>query len=239
MNIRTAEAGRGTGWLLEGFGYFTKDAGIWIATTIILFVASLIIAFIPLGNIAAQILWYIVLGGLMIGLRDQDAGESFRLGHIVAGFEAAGGQLALLGVFAMIATIVIVLATVALLFMFVGAQAITEMQGDPANVQNISAFLLPVLIAAGLTVPLIMALWFAPALIVLGGKSAMEAMSLSFKGCLRNVVPFLLYGILGLVLAIVASIPLFLGWLVLFPMVTASVYIAYKDIFEQEAPGAS
>jgi hypothetical protein len=33
------------------------------------------------------------------------------------------------------------------------------------------------------------------------------------------------------VLAIVASIPLALGWLVLGPMIVASVYTAYRDIY--------
>jgi uncharacterized membrane protein len=43
------------------------------------------------------------------------------------------------------------------------------------------------------------------------------------------------YGLLGLVYAIVASIPFLLGWLVLAPVFAASVYVSYKDIFEAPA----
>ena len=82
-----------------------------------------------------------------------------------------------------------------------------------------------------------MALWFAPALVVLHEESAMNAMVASFKGCLQNLIPFLLYGLVGLVLTIIATIPLMLGWLILIPMITASIYISYKDIFQASPAG--
>ena len=40
---------------------------------------------------------------------------------------------------------------------------------------------------------------------------------------------------MGLVLAVIASIPLMLGWFVVGPMAIASVYTAYCDIFEDAA----
>ncbi len=45
------------------------------------------------------------------------------------------------------------------------------------------------------------------------------------------MLPMFVYSLLGLVFAIVASIPLFLGWLVLAPVFAGSVYASYKDIF--------
>jgi len=60
---------------------------------------------------------------------------------------------------------------------------------------------------------------------------AVEAMKQSFTGCLRNIVPFLVYGIIGFLLAIVASIPLGLGWLVLAPVLAASIYTGYRNIY--------
>ncbi len=62
-------------------------------------------------------------------------------------------------------------------------------------------------------------------------------MKLSFAGSLRNILPSLIYGIVWIVLAIVATIPLLLGWLVLGPVSVASVYASYRDIFEDQ-PGA-
>ena len=84
-----------------------------------------------------------------------------------------------------------------------------------------------------LFLPLIMAVWFAPALVVLRGLEPWAAMKQSFSGCLQNIVPFLIYGLIGIVLAILATIPLALGWLVVGPLTIASVYTSYCDIFEE------
>ena len=62
-------------------------------------------------------------------------------------------------------------------------------------------------------------------------KPSAEAMKNSFVACLKNVVPFLLYSVILLLLSFVASIPFGLGWLVLGPVIAASLYTSYRDIF--------
>jgi uncharacterized membrane protein len=57
-------------------------------------------------------------------------------------------------------------------------------------------------------------------------------MALSLSGCAKNVLPFLIYGIVWIVLAFIATLPLMLGWLVLAPVTFASVYTGYRDIYE-------
>ena len=57
------------------------------------------------------------------------------------------------------------------------------------------------------------------------------AMKASFGACLKNIVPFIIYGVVVLVLGIIAAIPFMLGWLVLGPVLAASVFVAYRDIF--------
>jgi uncharacterized membrane protein len=49
------------------------------------------------------------------------------------------------------------------------------------------------------------------------------------------MLPFLVYGLVGLGLAIVASIPLMLGWILLVPVSLASIYTSYCDIFEDRS----
>ncbi|HYY60759.1 MAG TPA: BPSS1780 family membrane protein, partial [Burkholderiales bacterium] len=87
------------------------------------------------------------------------------------------------------------------------------------------------LLILALMLPLVMATWFAPALIVLQDMGVGAAMKASFNGCLKNILPFLLYGLLALIAGVVASIPFGLGWLVLLPVLTASVYTSYRDIY--------
>jgi uncharacterized membrane protein len=93
------------------------------------------------------------------------------------------------------------------------------------------SFLLIFLIFLALSIPIYMAYWFAPILIVKHDFGVGKAMLSSLKACAMNFVPFLLYGLLGVVLTIVAAIPIGLGFLILIPMIIASIYTAYRDIF--------
>ena len=86
-------------------------------------------------------------------------------------------------------------------------------------------------VGLALMLPLFMAIWFAPLLVVFHEHGALEAMKASFTGCLRNIVPFLVYGVIGFVLMVLASVPVLLGWLVLGPVMVASIYTAYRDIY--------
>jgi uncharacterized membrane protein len=76
-----------------------------------------------------------------------------------------------------------------------------------------------------------MAFWFAPALVVFDGAAPVDAIKASFAACLRNIMPFLIYGVLGLVAGIVASIPFGLGWIALLPIMLLTIHASYRDIF--------
>jgi len=75
------------------------------------------------------------------------------------------------------------------------------------------------------------AILFAPYLIFEHNMSAQQAMVASFKACFKNVPATLVWMLGYVVWAIAASIPVFLGWLVLVPVVLLTVYVAYRDIF--------
>ena len=52
------------------------------------------------------------------------------------------------------------------------------------------------------------------------------------RGCLTNWLPFLvIYPLILMVFSIVASLPLFLGWLVLGPVIMGSIFASYRDIY--------
>ena len=87
-----------------------------------------------------------------------------------------------------------------------------------------------------LFVPLIMAVWFAPALVILNDVGPVEAMKLSFRACLRNIWPYLIYGLVWIPILIIAVIPLGLGLLVVYPAMMASIYVAYRDILIEDHP---
>jgi uncharacterized membrane protein len=87
------------------------------------------------------------------------------------------------------------------------------------------------LIVVALLLPVMMAMWFAPVLVVFHELGAWEAMKQSFSGCLKNILPFLWYSVLLVLLSILAAIPIGLGFLILWPVIMASLYTAYRDIY--------
>lgn len=227
---RSVGAGQGWTWIADGFGLFKKAPVLWIALVVVLFVILVVLAFIPvLGALATFLLMPVFAGGLMLGCRALQGGGELELNHLFAGFKAHTANLVVLGAIAIVGWIIVLLPVVAI----VGVGALAgAMRGDVAGLVAMGgSLMLAWLVAMALSIPIYMALWFAPALVVLRGLAPVAALKVSFLGCLKNMVPFLIYGLVMLVLGIVAAIPLGLGWLVLGPVVIASIYTAYRDIY--------
>ena len=67
--------------------------------------------------------------------------------------------------------------------------------------------------------------------VVLNGEQPVAALRKSFAASWQNLGAFLLYGLIYIGLAIVATIPMGLGWLVLGPMLVGSCYAGWRTIF--------
>ena len=243
---RTVAADRGLAWWSEAWRLFTPAVGVWVLIVIVLLLLNLVLAFLPLvGHVAGQLLFPIFAGGLMLGCRAVDRGQPLTVGHLFAGFGTRTGPLFIVGLIYTAIAVAIALVVFGLLLVFFGAAIVSQLWHlqdlqDPFALASmfggmLLAILVGLLVFLLLYLPLLMAVWFAPALVVLRGIEPLDAMRLSFNGCLSNVVPFLVYGLVGVVLAIVATIPLALGWLVLGPVTVTSLYTSYCDIYEDPA----
>jgi hypothetical protein len=227
-------AGQGSAWWSGGWGLFREATGLWIGMSVVLFILIMLISLIPVvGSLAVNIFMPVISGGLMLGCRSIDDGEGLSFAHLFAGFQKNFGQLALVGVLYLVGVVIIVLGVVAL--GVGGSIGGAMMGGSMGSGAAFSTIMLALVLGLALGVPLAMSMWFAPALVALNDLSAIAAMKLSFQGSLRNMVPFLIYGVIGIVLAIVASIPIGLGWLVLVPTMICSTYVSYREIFTTQA----
>lgn len=221
---RAVGAGRGWRWIAEGWGLFKAQPWMWILIWIVLVVMLLVLNFIPiLGPIANSLLWPVFSAGLMLACRSLEQGDRLEFGHLFSGFRERLGTLVGVGAVTLGISLLIVLIVGVGIF----SQFIPRAPGPQADMTGALAGL----IILALMLPLFMAMWFAPALVVLNERGVIEAMKESFRGCLRNIVPFLVYGLAGFVLSFLASIPLLLGWLVLGPVFVASIYAGYRDIY--------
>ena len=226
-------AGNGWSWIAQGWNLFKRQPGMWIGIVVVFAVISIVAAMIPfIGSLALMVLFPVFTAGLMLGCRDLAEGGELAFGHLFAGFRERFGTLAAVGGIYLGVTIAIALVV----GIVTGASMFAMMSGgastDPAAAAGaVAGVALAMLVMLALMLPLFMAVWFAAPLVVFHERSALEAMKESFSGCLRNLVPFLLYGVILMLLGVVASIPVGLGWLVLGPVMVASVYTAYRNIY--------
>ncbi len=235
---RAVDGGQGWNWIAQGWDLFAKNPGIWIVNVILLLIISTALGIVPIvGHIASQLLYPVLVGGLMLGCRALQKDEPFEVAHLFAGFQTNSAQLVMLGLFTLIAWLLIFAVVAGLLFVLGGGAIISAIVGGSVAAAVAGAaimlMLLGLLVMMLLFIPVAMAVWFAPCLIVFHNLQAIDAMKLSFDACMKNMVPFLIYGLVMFIFCILATIPLGLGWLMLAPVGVATIYTAYRDIFAE------
>lgn len=236
MEPKSVPASHGWLWIRQGFGLFRKSPLIWMALSISVFLLAGLLGAVPkVGSLVFQLIAPALVAGLMQGCRALEAGEELEISHLFAGFRSHGAQLVTVGGIYLVGLILI-----AGVMMALGGGALVGLMlhghGDPAGITPEmlgNGASLAVLVALALLVPLLMAYWFAPALVVFRDMDALGAMKLSFAACLRNVLPFLVYGMVIFVLFLIAAIPFMLGFLVMLPVAFATYYTSYQDVFGQ------
>ena len=233
--------GRGAGWIAEAWNYFKQSPLNWILMIVVLFALMFLAALIPfVGSLLINVLYPVLLAGILLACRDLDAGKRFSIERLFAGFSIPQrNRLLILGVLYIAFSLLLVVISVVFFGLIFGLAGMEGGFDDPAAAEQLMesvggvVFLLVALIALAVTIPVIMAFYFAPALITFNDLEVMQALKLSFRGCLRNIMPFLLFGILMILLSILAMIPMGLGMLILAPVGMISIYVCYKEIFLQ------
>jgi len=226
---RAVEAGHGWTWIASAFHLFRKRVAAWVVIAIILGVIFIVLSKLPLVGWAINaLLMPVFAGGIALGCRALEDDGDFGVGKLFAGFGLRTGRLVTIGALSAVAGIVIMIPV----FLIMGKSFFALMSGDPSALAMLGpAAAIGFLLTLGLSIPLYMALWFAPCLVMFHDLEPTQALAQSFSACLKNVVPFLVYGVVVMIFAVLAAIPLGLGFLVLVPIVLASIYTAYRDIF--------
>jgi len=250
LEPRTVGVGRGASWWSEGWRLFTPSVGIWLLITLLIVGIALVVRLlgrIPvlgwLMGLGLHIVSPTFAGGLMVGCRAIDRGNPLLVTHLFSGFSQRTRPLIMVGLIFVGLSAAVALVVFGIMVAMFGVAILSALAavGDPTNISGalgtlVSAVLVCALLFLLLWLPVVMMVWFAPALVMLGGMEAWPAMTNSFRACLKNFGPFLVYGAIGLGLAIVATIPVMLGWFVLYPVTIATVYASYCDIFEDKDP---
>lgn len=228
---RRAEAGACFDWLRQAWAMFAANPGVWVSMALLLIVFYLALSIVPfLGSFAANLLLPAFSAGVLAMCRHQAQGEEASLNHLLEGFQGtAASGLVVVGALYGAALLLIV----GVAFMVAGGGVVGGLvMGRPAGLGvAFGGLMVSLLLILVLATPLIMAMFFAPALVFFHGMPPVAAMKASFHACALNWLSLSVYGLLLSVLMFFALLPVGLGLLVLIPLLYGTLYAAYRDIF--------
>lgn len=245
MQARSLPARRGAFWLLAGFHVFRRNPPLLTALTLTyLLLVQLSVRLLPgLG----PFLLPLALPALVLivgnGARIADQGKLMQPGALLFGVKGNGPAMLRLGALHLLGACVFV--GIILLLEGGGMQVVDIEKGDDPDLLLALARLFV------LAIPFLLAFLFAPYLTGWDGVPAAQSLFYSFVASLRNWPALLTYlltvglvavGLPGLVLVVAGLLPEAVGHVVqivirmlmiffMAPILTASLYVGYRDIF--------
>lgn len=243
MQARRLPARHGALWLMAGFGLFRANPPLLTMVTMAYLLVVVVISLLPY---AGSFILPVAMPALTLmvanSCRAIEKGGWRPVGHFAEGLREHRAALLLLGGLQLLGSLA--MRGIATLF-GIGTDNIAGGKLDPEQLLGI---LLPL---AAMGLPLLLAFWFAPMLTGWNGVSPLKSVFFSFVAAMRNWRAFLAYAVTialaGIVLpellivfsgAVSASfadgVATMLRMLFIFilsPVLMASVYLSYRDIF--------
>jgi hypothetical protein len=196
---------RGVAWLRESYARFSKARMAWVMLLLTYYGVLLVADFVPfVGGLAAPILKPLFAVGFLAAAWTQERGGAPEVKLLFQGFRSNVWALIALGVFFVLGMTLAIGVTAVIdggrLFDLIANPAPPELD-QQAVAKRLSETLsdprvqLGLLLAALCAIPTLLALWWAPALIVFQDAGAMTALSVSLRAALANWRPILQYAL--------------------------------------------
>jgi hypothetical protein len=236
IRVRDLRPSRGPMWLAEGWRIFRGGPMAWIGLSVGWMVITLGLVLVPLiGGVVANLLQPIFFASFALAASKQLSGGRVEMGDLFSGFRLPLRPLVNLG-----ALLLMVELAIFFLMSVLGLPGVGGADGEISSVTEYVAALQGkewiLLVGFALTALVKGALWFAPALLAFHTLSTAHAVRWSVYAALSNFGALVTYGIALTVLFVAAIVPYGLGLLVVVPMMVASTYSGYADVFEDPAP---
>ncbi|MDQ6618695.1 MAG: hypothetical protein M3Z31_03190 [Pseudomonadota bacterium] len=248
-------AARGASWFKEAFVMFSAARMPWIFMLLSYYAIMAVVDVLPvIGHIAVPVLKPVFAVGFLAAAWAQERGQRPAMKQLFQGFRANLRALLPLGVLLLAGATAAVMATTlvdggALVDALSGKTVLDEDRLASGKMQQAMLF------GAAVALPVLLALWYAPALVVFHDCRAPRALAASFRACILNWRPLGLYALMvtfyavvvpGLVAALIAAlVPRTLATAVAFTVMLPyllslvatlhiSDYLSYRDIFHSE-----
>lgn len=232
-------------WLREGWHMFVERPADWILMALgaffLLALSTLCVPIPLIGPLMPPLLMTLLLAGMLhaVHLQAQKHTLAFRL--LFEGFRRHPGNLTMIGVFYALPLVLMHLLTMLAL----GGGLLVGLLGWSlgTTVNQLAAGVISFLAGLGVLWILFLMLWgllllamlFAPALVMLDDYPPLDAMRYSLRASLNSLGAIVLLAVCLYVLFVVALIPVGLGVLIYIPVVVGSLHAAYRDILAAPA----
>ncbi|GGP23960.1 BPSS1780 family membrane protein [Silvimonas iriomotensis] len=233
---RRVPAAHGWTWIADAFRMFFKHWWQWLLLCAVMLVILFGMLMIPVVGMLTPIIAPMLIAGIAWAAhesRSQDRAPA--LPDLFIALKAKTRTLISVGLLYMLGSFV-VMAVLALLGKLMVSpeeiQAIHAAQtgGGPVPQLDSSGVVFVLLFVVGMLF-MNSIYFFAPQLVILRNLKAVEAMRISYLAFWRNWLPMLVSGLILVLMAIVASLPMMLGLILLLPVTILFNYTCYADVF--------
>jgi len=249
-------ARHGMAWLAQAYALFSRKRLPWVMLLLTYYILLKLLLYVPYaGAYAITILKPVFAVGLLAAAWTQERGGTPQLRQLFLGFRSNLGSLLPIGIFFVVGVTAAVFASSLVddgkLLDLLSNAGGTMKEEDVAAALADGALQAGMLFSALLTIPVLIATWWAPALVVFQNAGAGTALAVSFRAALANFRPLAIYA-LGVFLYAAALPALATGVLVLLLQETGlqiakvllmpygiflaatlhiSDYVSYRDVF--------
>jgi uncharacterized membrane protein len=249
MEFKTVGAGRGAGWYADAWAIFKGQIGMWLLLVLIYLGLAIVLGFIPfIGQLTFALISPSLAGGLYLAAREAEAGRPLDVKMLFQPLtdERSRGPMLTLGAISIAFSLLLVLTLAAVMGGSAGTSALLGQDPATMHAQMMGAGLAGLLTVLLLSLVFLMAMLYAAPLVLFAGMPPLQSLKLSLRACLGNWLPLLIFSLILIPLAFLASLPLMLGWLFLMPIIMIAIYASYRDIFggvqaapAQQPPGTA
>ena len=237
IRVRDVRSSRGPAWLAGGWGHFRRSPLVWMGLSAGWMLITLALVLVPvIGGVVANLLQPVFFASFAMAARRQLDGEAPEMGDLFLGFRRPLRPLVNLGAILLVAEIAIFF-----LMSMLGLPGVSDAEEVATLADYVSALQGKewILVVGVLLTALVKgALWFAPALLAFHDITTAHAIRWSLFAAVSNLGAMLAYGIALTVVFVAGALPWGLGLLVVIPVMVASTYTGYAEVFEEtgEAP---
>jgi len=250
MDYRKVSVGQGWQWYVEGWRLFATRPGVIYLVLLLFLLVQFVISMVPLiGAPIATLIGPALLGGVYLVFRrirgvraDMQVDALAREQNISAGMLFEGlkdperrRRFLILGALGLLFNFVLLLVLMGSLSLPDDPEQMATMDEEQVMLALLNIPLGVWLMVFSLWTLYMAAMTFAIPLVAMRGVSAMTAIKASLAAIAANILPCLVYGLVGLALMFLAILPMGLGLILLIPVLFASVFAAFEDIFAEPA----